>query len=111
MASRPGVAQIRGDKRRHELENPGHKRAGPGMDAWVCKTRGCRGATSRVITFAPGGERMSIEAKRTYQAPEIIEFGQMEELTKGSGLGIIDYFVFGNSDVIGNCSDNSCARS
>jgi hypothetical protein len=55
---------------------------------------------------------MSIEQhKRPYQTPEIVDFGQMEELTRGSGWGFADFFFVGVSDVIGNCGHNSCARS
>jgi len=55
---------------------------------------------------------MSIEQpKRPYQTPEIVELGQMEDLTRGSGFGFADFFVFGISDVIGNCGGDSCARS
>jgi len=53
----------------------------------------------------------SEQHKRPYQTPEILEFGQMEDLTRGSGWGWADFWVFGISDPIGNCARNSCARS
>jgi hypothetical protein len=46
--------------------------------------------------------------KKTYEAPELIVRGTIEEITQGSGLGIKDFFVYGIDDVIGNCKDNSC---
>lgn len=46
--------------------------------------------------------------KKSYEAPELIVHGPVEELTQGSGIGIKDFFVFGISDVIGNCKNGSC---
>jgi hypothetical protein len=55
---------------------------------------------------------MTIEhKKRPYQSPEIVELGAMEELTRGSGFGLRDFWVFGVDDVIGNCRHDSCAGS
>ena len=48
------------------------------------------------------------EQKRSYTAPEIVDFGQMEELTKGSGLGGVDFFWFGEAQ--SGCRYN-CTRS
>lgn len=49
--------------------------------------------------------------KKVYITPEIIVHGTIEEITQGSGWGIRDLFVFGISDVIGNCGNNSCSRT
>jgi hypothetical protein len=46
--------------------------------------------------------------KQTYETPELVTFGSVEELTAGDGRGIKDFFVFGIDDAIGNCRDGSC---
>lgn len=46
--------------------------------------------------------------KKTYEAPELIVRGTIEEITQGSGIGLKDLFVYGLSDAIGNCGNNSC---
>jgi hypothetical protein len=48
------------------------------------------------------------ETKKVYDSPELTVHGGVEDLTLGSGFGINDIWVFGLSDVIGNCGNNSC---
>ena len=50
----------------------------------------------------------TIQVKKVYDSPQLTVHGRVEDLTLGSGIGINDVFVFGLSDVIGNCGDNSC---
>ena len=49
--------------------------------------------------------------KRPYQAPEIVELGPVEELTKGTGLGGADWLIFGETAPGGNCFRRTCAGS
>jgi hypothetical protein len=46
--------------------------------------------------------------KREYEAPELIVHGAVEDITQGSGWGIVDFFVYGMGDPIGNCRNGSC---
>ena len=46
--------------------------------------------------------------KRPYTSPKLTVHGSVEEITLGSGIGLNDVFVFGLSDVIGNCGNGSC---
>jgi hypothetical protein len=52
-----------------------------------------------------------METKKTYEEPILTLYGEIEDITLGSGFGIRDIFVYGLSDVIGNCGGNSCERS
>lgn len=49
--------------------------------------------------------------KKTYSSPRLEVRGTIEDITQGSGFGIRDFFVFGISDAIGNCKNNSCVIS
>lgn len=46
--------------------------------------------------------------KKAYETPELTVYGDIEEITLGSGIGLIDLFVYGLSDPIGNCRNGSC---
>jgi hypothetical protein len=49
-----------------------------------------------------------MRVKKTYESPELVVRGTIEEITQGSGWGLKDVFVFGINDVIGNCGNGSC---
>ena len=49
-----------------------------------------------------------METKKVYEAPKLTTHGDVEKITQGSGFGIIDLFVYGLSDPIGNCRNGSC---
>lgn len=46
--------------------------------------------------------------KQTYVTPSLVEYGDIEQITLGSGWGLVDLFVYGLSDPIGNCGHGSC---
>jgi len=46
--------------------------------------------------------------KQTYVTPSLVEYGDIEQITLGSGWGLVDLFVYGLSDPIGNCGNGSC---
>jgi hypothetical protein len=47
--------------------------------------------------------------KKTYEAPELIVRGTIEDITQGDGRGIVDFFVYGDDNPIGNCiRDQNC---
>jgi hypothetical protein len=46
--------------------------------------------------------------KKTYEAPELIVRGTIEEITQGDGWGFEDFSVYGISNPIGDCRNNSC---
>ena len=45
-----------------------------------------------------------MKEKKVYTTPTLIVYGKIEEITKGSGIGLQDIFVYGLGDVIG-CVD------
>ena len=49
-----------------------------------------------------------MRVKKTYESPELVVRGTIEEITQGSGIGLRDFFVFGINDVIGTCANGSC---
>lgn len=48
------------------------------------------------------------EGKKTYEAPTLEVYGDVEEITLGSGIGLKDLVVYGLSDPIGSCKNGSC---
>jgi hypothetical protein len=56
-------------------------------------------------------EAFTMENKKTYEEPILTLYGDIEDITLGSGWGVNDFFVFGISNPIGNCGGNSCERS
>lgn len=47
--------------------------------------------------------------KKAYASPKLTAHGSVEEMTLGSGNGIFDVFVFGSTDINGNCGNGSCS--
>ena len=49
-----------------------------------------------------------MRVKKSYESPELIVRGTIEEITQGDGFGFRDFFVFGISNPIGDCRNDSC---
>jgi hypothetical protein len=63
------------------------------------------------VTRSEQTPKSATEERKAYRSPNLTVYGSVESITQGSGIGLKDFVVYGLSDVIGNCKNNSCVIS